>query len=148
MSLVIEPSVLHMILCDEVLRDPQRPGKLTIAGLITLLRWPTGTSTPLHLEQLVILLILTDGRGTGRGRIRCINAVTGVSADMADLAVAKKAKVYYVTSQGNVVRLKKEEAERRAKVPALHSGSERTKLATLTRGRALLTARLAKGAGP
>jgi hypothetical protein len=77
MSAVIKPTVLHMILCDEVLRDPERPGKLTVAGLISLLRWPIGSTVPLRLEQLVALLILTDGRGTGRGRVRCINEETG-----------------------------------------------------------------------
>src|SRR5258707_184306 len=69
MSVVLKPTVLNMILCDEALPDSERPGKLTIVGLISLLRWPEGETTPLRLEQLVALLILTDGRGTGRGRI-------------------------------------------------------------------------------
>jgi hypothetical protein len=66
-----------MIPCDDVVQDAQQPGKLTIVGLITLLRWPP-TTTPLTLERLVVLLILTGGRGTGRGRIRCINEETGL----------------------------------------------------------------------
>jgi hypothetical protein len=77
MSAVIKPTVLNMILCDEVLHDSERPGKLTIVGLISLLRWPAGSTTPLRLEKLVVLLILTDGRGTGRGRIVCSNEETG-----------------------------------------------------------------------
>jgi hypothetical protein len=76
MSAVIKPTVLNMILCDEVVRDLQRPGKLTVVGLIWLIHWPEGRTTPLRLEKLSVLLILTDGRGTGRGRILCINEET------------------------------------------------------------------------
>ncbi len=77
MSAVIPPAVLSMILCEEVVRDPQRPGRPTAAGLLWFLGWPDGLTTPLHLERLVVLLILTDGRGIGRGRIACINEETG-----------------------------------------------------------------------
>jgi hypothetical protein len=76
MSAAIRPTVLNMILCDEVLRDSERPGKLTIVGLISLLRWPEGSTAPLRLEKLSVLLILTDGRGMGRGRIVCIDEET------------------------------------------------------------------------
>jgi hypothetical protein len=67
-----------MILCDEILHDEPRPGKLIIVGLTSLIDWPTGSTTPMRLEKLVVLLILTDGRGTGKGQIVCRNEVTGV----------------------------------------------------------------------
>jgi hypothetical protein len=67
-----------MISCDEVFQDQQRPGKLTIVGLTSLVAWPSGATTPLRLERLVVLLILTDGRGAGMGRIVCLNEETGL----------------------------------------------------------------------
>jgi hypothetical protein len=39
-----------MIVCDEVLRDEQRSSKVTIAGLILVLRWPAGNTLPLSLK--------------------------------------------------------------------------------------------------
>lgn len=77
MAAPIPPVVQYMILCDDVLPDPQRPGKLMIVGLTTLLRWPEGSTIPLRLEKLVVLLILSDGRGTGTAEIVCINEETG-----------------------------------------------------------------------
>jgi hypothetical protein len=73
MSLVIPPIPRYMIVCDEVLTDNSRPGKLLIVGLTTLVAWPSGTKAPLHLEKLVVLLILTDGRGNGMCRILCLD---------------------------------------------------------------------------
>ena len=65
-----------MILCDEVLPDPQRPGKHLIVGLTTQIEWPLGSPEPLRLERLVIYLILTGGRGWGMGQIVCYNEET------------------------------------------------------------------------
>ncbi len=73
METPIAPSARYMIVCDEVLKDEQRPGKLMIVGLTTLVVWPWGATTPVCLERIVVLLILTDGRGTGMGRILCLN---------------------------------------------------------------------------
>ena len=39
MSAVIPPRALYMILCDEVVRDEQHLGKLTAAGVTTLIEW-------------------------------------------------------------------------------------------------------------
>jgi hypothetical protein len=77
MSISVAPRARYLIVCDEVLTDPQRPGKLIIVGLASLVVWPTGATTPLRLEKLVVLLILTDGRGAGMGRIVCRNEETG-----------------------------------------------------------------------
>jgi hypothetical protein len=68
---------LHLILCEDVAHDPQNRARLNITRFIPLLGWPAGSTTPLRLERLVALLILTDGRGTGRGRIGCIYEETG-----------------------------------------------------------------------
>jgi hypothetical protein len=78
MELALAPRARYMILCDEVLKDEQRPGKLTIVGLTSLVNWPLGAKTVVHLDRLVALLILTDGHGAGMGRILCVNEETGV----------------------------------------------------------------------
>jgi hypothetical protein len=77
MSSATPPVVRYMILCDDVVSDSQRPGKITIVGLTVVIKWPQGTTDPVALEKLVSLLILTDGRGAGTGRIDCINEETG-----------------------------------------------------------------------
>jgi hypothetical protein len=74
----IKPCVLQMILCDEVVSNPRKPGTLDVNGLVWLVRWPAGGTVPARLDRLVALLILTDGRGAGRGRIRCLNEETGM----------------------------------------------------------------------
>jgi hypothetical protein len=66
-----------MIVCDEVVVDSQRQGKLTIVGLTTVIKWPQGATTSSSLERLVVLLVLTDGRGSGTGRVECVNEMTG-----------------------------------------------------------------------
>ena len=48
-----------------------------IVGLMTLIEWTQGNVTPLVLDKLVVLLILTDGRGGGSGRIVCYQEETG-----------------------------------------------------------------------
>jgi len=78
MTVSLVPAVRYMIVCDEVLKDWARPGKLTVVGLTSLVDWPNGATTPLQLERLVVLLILTDGRGAGMGRILCMNEETGL----------------------------------------------------------------------
>jgi len=76
MSLVIPPMVHNMIVCDEVLYEQERPGKLTAVGIITLLHWEPA-SPRLELEKLTVLLILAGGRGVGQGRVLCVDEVNG-----------------------------------------------------------------------
>jgi hypothetical protein len=59
-----------MLLCDEVLQGSPA-GKLTVVGLTSTINWPVGATASLRLDRLVILLILTDGRGKGRSQIVC-----------------------------------------------------------------------------
>lgn len=75
---MILPTVQYMILCDDVLSDPQRPRKLMIVGLTTLVKWPEGETKPMMLEKLVASLILLDGHGEGKAKLVCVNDETGM----------------------------------------------------------------------
>jgi hypothetical protein len=77
MAITLAPRARYMILCDEVLPDPQRPGKLMIVGLTSLVYWPAASTEPLRLEKLVVLLVLTDGRGVGTAQIVCRREISG-----------------------------------------------------------------------
>ena len=65
-----------MIVCDELLKDATRPGKPLIVGLTSLVRW-SGDAEPTTLAKMTVFLVLTDGRGTGRGLIRCVDETDG-----------------------------------------------------------------------
>ena len=65
MTVAVAPGARYLIVCDEVLPDSQRPEKLMIVGLTSLVAWPAGGTTPVRLEKLAVLLILTDGRARG-----------------------------------------------------------------------------------
>ena len=78
MALTVAPQVRYTIVCDEVVKDEQRAGKLMIVGLTTLVNWPPGSTSPLRLDKLTVLLILTDGRGSGMAQIFCVNEETGL----------------------------------------------------------------------
>jgi hypothetical protein len=77
MSIMIPPNVRYMILCHEALAEPESPGRLRVNGLIPELRWPQGSTTPFHLGQLAVLLVLAGGRGSGQGWVDCIDDETG-----------------------------------------------------------------------
>jgi hypothetical protein len=72
MSLVLPPKVRYLIVCDELLKDATRPGKPIIVGLTSLVRW-RGEAEPTILAKMTVFLVLTNGRGVGRGFVRCIN---------------------------------------------------------------------------
>jgi hypothetical protein len=66
-----------MIVCDDVLTDPQRPGKPVLVGLICLVTPDTDPPYPYTLDQMCVFLILTEGRGTGTCQLRLVFELTG-----------------------------------------------------------------------
>lgn len=72
------PVVRYMIVCDDVLTDPQRPGKPMLVGLICLVM-PQGPEPryPFVLDQMCVFLILTEGRGTGSCQLKLVIEETG-----------------------------------------------------------------------
>jgi hypothetical protein len=71
------PIVRYMIVCDDILTDPERPGKPMLVGLICLLAPDTEPPYPFWLSQMCVLLILAEGRGTGTCELRLIFEETG-----------------------------------------------------------------------
>jgi hypothetical protein len=73
----IDPVVRHMLLCEDVRRDPNRPNKVDILGMIGKVEAAPGASFPIQLPVLCVYLEVTGGRGTGRARIECRHGDSG-----------------------------------------------------------------------
>jgi hypothetical protein len=58
-----------MILCEELSVDPDRPGRLSILGVITTVHSRDDPPFPLLFERLTVGLFLTGGRGTGNASV-------------------------------------------------------------------------------
>jgi hypothetical protein len=84
------PIALYMTVSDDVLTDTPAKGKVTVSGLISRVDWPSGSTTPLRLEKLAVLLVLTGGRGSGKARVVCINEETGVPAFQVQAPISFK----------------------------------------------------------
>lgn len=76
MSFVLPPKVRYMIVCDELLKDDARPGKPVIVGLTSLVNW-RGETEETTLAKMTVFLVLTGGRGSGQGVVRCIDESSG-----------------------------------------------------------------------
>lgn len=67
----IDPVVRHMLLCDDVRADPVNPHRLDVFGLATTLH---AESFPALVSELCVLLMLTEVRGPGLGRVVVVDA--------------------------------------------------------------------------
>jgi hypothetical protein len=102
---VMHPIVLYMLLCDKVDHEPEKPWRLRIEGFLPQrLRWPEQSTTPLHLERLVVLLILTNGHAAGWGRIDCINEETGMLVSHTPPALIQLSDPLLVTARTFTLR--------------------------------------------
>lgn len=73
----IDPVVRLMLLCEDVRRDPHKPNKLDILGLINSVEAVGEPPFPVGLPVLCVYLSVTGGRGTGQARIECRHADSG-----------------------------------------------------------------------
>lgn len=71
------PIVRYMIVCDDVLTDPARPGKPMLVGLIGLVTPDGDPPYPFWLNQMCVFLVLTEGRGVGSCRLKLVFEETG-----------------------------------------------------------------------
>ncbi len=66
------PHVLAMIICDIVI-DDRISGKKSLVGLFDAI---ATTALPCTVNELHVFLVLTDGYGTLKARLRCVRAST------------------------------------------------------------------------
>jgi len=71
------PFVRHMLLCDDVRRSPSDPRKVHVYGLFGDVRPTTSEAGYPLTVSFSIYLALTEGRGSGEGRIAISSADTG-----------------------------------------------------------------------
>src|SRR5689334_7418413 len=77
MTASIDPVVRLMVVCDNVVPNPDNSNKTDLQGVLSTLTVDANESFPVILEQMCVFLIMTSGRGTGRGRIVVVDAETG-----------------------------------------------------------------------
>ncbi len=73
----MEPEVLYFLLCDDVRTDPANYLRLDILGLIMRIRSTQAPPFPFVHPQFCVLVVWTEGRGTGELRLRVVQADTG-----------------------------------------------------------------------
>jgi len=71
------PIVRYMIVCDDILADPQRRGKPVLVGLISLIAPADEPPYPYRLDQMCVFLVLTEGRGMGECRLKLVFEESG-----------------------------------------------------------------------
>jgi hypothetical protein len=76
MTASIDPVVRLMVVCDDVAPNTDNPNKTDLRGVLSTLTVDPDESFPAVLEQMCVFLIMTSGRGTGRGQIVVVAAET------------------------------------------------------------------------
>ena len=70
--MAIKPVVRYMLLCDDWRVDPDNSNRVTIIGLITHIHAVEDPPYPLFYQEMCVFLVLTEGRGKGKGKIVCV----------------------------------------------------------------------------
>jgi hypothetical protein len=65
----VDPVVRHMLLCDDVQRDPVNPNKVNVIGLVSTIQGVSEPPFPLLHPELCVYLQVTGGRGEGDAQI-------------------------------------------------------------------------------
>ena len=75
--MAIKPVVRYMILCDDWELDELNNRRLSISGLISTIYAHADPPYPVFHPQMCVLLVLTEGRGQGEGKILVVFEETG-----------------------------------------------------------------------
>jgi uncharacterized protein DUF6941 len=73
----VDPFVRHMLLCEGVRKNPKKPNKLDVLGLLNTLTATGSPAFPMRPPVLCVYLEVTAGRGAGQGHIDCRQADSG-----------------------------------------------------------------------
>jgi hypothetical protein len=68
---------LHLIPCDDVVPDPSNYHRLTVAGLLTVIRARTAVPFPVVQPVFCVLLLVTGGQGGGELELHITQDLTG-----------------------------------------------------------------------
>jgi hypothetical protein len=66
---IIDPVVRHMIVCEDVVIDPNDPRRVTFEGLQSTINAPDPSAFPLMVAKLSVYLKIAGGRGAGTVRL-------------------------------------------------------------------------------
>ena len=61
----VAPVVRHLLVCEDLIRDPTNPQRVTLVNLIGHIRSPFQPPFPYRREELCVFVQLTEGRGVG-----------------------------------------------------------------------------------
>ena len=75
--MAIKPVVRYMLLCQDWHFDPPGSQLITVVGLTVNIRSLDDPPYPLRYPELCVLLLLTEGHGSGEGLIRCVHEESG-----------------------------------------------------------------------
>lgn len=75
--MAVKPVVRYMLVCEDWHTDPDQRHRVTIVGLLTNLVSVDDPPFPLLYRELCVFLALAAGRGTGSGKVVCVDADTG-----------------------------------------------------------------------
>lgn len=68
----VKPIVRYMLLCQDWQTDNANDRRINVTGLISSIRAVDEALYPLLYPEICVLLVLTEGRGRGEGKIVCV----------------------------------------------------------------------------
>jgi hypothetical protein len=73
----VHPVVRYLVVCEDVLTDPDHPRRITLVGLISAIRSLEQPAFPILYPEICAFLQLTECRGPAEGRVEIQHADSG-----------------------------------------------------------------------
>jgi hypothetical protein len=73
----MNPIVRYMIVCEDWGTDPANTNRINVYGLLSNVYSHEDPPYPLLVEELCVLVLLTETRGSGEAQIICVREETG-----------------------------------------------------------------------
>lgn len=89
----IHPVVRHLIVCDEILHDPENPRRVTLVNLIHAIGSVEQPPFPMRHPEFCVFAQLSACRGTGEFRIEVVQADTGTVVRRTRLGATRSATI-------------------------------------------------------
>ena len=75
--MAVLPTVRYMILCEDWALRPGSPRRFDAYGILSTIRSLGHPAYPLLYREFCVVLVLTEGRGTGQARIAVVSEENG-----------------------------------------------------------------------